>query len=124
MSGRLSVIHPWRIFGRHVLAAAICLSVAVWSVLPTANHVPTVLETLQDHAEMVATHGHSHGLAEDLAWALHGHSHDVVDHDHSQAFLTAAQDSDMLDHGTDIWRFHAAPEMTLRVFRIDRPPRA
>lgn len=101
----------------------ICLSVAVWSILSMATHVPDVLDTLQDHAEMVASHGHSHGLAEDLAWALHGHSHDAMDHDHNQAFLTAAHDSDPLDLRTDTWRFHAALEMTLRVFRIDRPPR-
>lgn len=124
MSGRLIVTHPWQIFARHVLAAVICLSVAVWSVMPTANHVPTVLETLDEHAQMIASHGHSHGLAEDLVWALHGHSHDVVDHDHNQAFLTAAHDSDMLYHRTGIWRFHAAPEFAMRVSRIDRPPRA
>ena len=75
-------MQTWRTLGRQVLAAVICLSVAIWSVLPTATHVPIVLETLQDHAEMIATHGHSHGLAEDLSWALHGHSHDEMDHDH------------------------------------------
>ena len=118
------MIHPWRIFGRQVLAAVICLSVAVWSVLPTTNHVPTVLETLDEHAQMIASHGHSHGLAEDLVWALHGHSHDVMDHDHSQAVLTAAHDDGAMEHGADKRRFHPAPDMPSHAFRIDRPPRA
>ena len=118
------MIHLWRIFGRHVLAAMICLSVAVWSVLPTTNHVPTVLETLDEHAQMIASHGHSHGLAEDLAWALHGHSHDAVDHDHSQAVLTATYDDGAMEHGANKWRFHPARDIPSRVFRIDRPPRA
>jgi len=117
-------MQTWRTLGRQVLAAVICLSVAIWSVLPTATHVPIVLETLQDHAEMIATHGHSHGLAEDLSWALHGHSHDAMDHDHGQAFLAAAHVSETLDHVTDVWRFHPSPKMASRVFRIDRPPRA
>ena len=124
MSGRRHSMQPWRKLGQQALAVVICLSVAVWSILPMATHVPDVLDTLQDHAEMIATHGHSHGLAEDLAWALHGHSHDAMDHDHNQAFLTAAQDSVALDHGADLWRFHPAPDMAYRVFRIDRPPRA
>jgi hypothetical protein len=124
MSWRLIVIHPWRVFARHVLAAVICLSVAVWSVMPTANHVPTVLETLDEHAQMIASHGHSHGLAEDLVWALHGHSHDVMDHDHSQAVLTAATDDGAMEHGADKWWFHPAPDMPSHAFRIDRPPRA
>lgn len=124
MSGRLIVIYSWRTFGRHVLTAVICLAVAVWSVLPTANHVPTVLETLDEHAQMIASHGHSHGLAEDLAWALHGHSHDAMDHDHSQAVLTAAYGYGSMEHGADRWLFHPAPDIPSRVFRIDRPPRA
>ena len=107
-----------------MLAAVICMSVAVWSILPTVNHVPSVLETLQDHAEMIAAHGHSHGLAEDLSWALHGHSHDAMDHDHNQAFLTVSHDDRAMDHGADRWRFHPAPDRQSHVFRIDRPPRA
>ncbi|MCD1625339.1 MAG: hypothetical protein ACU0B7_12585 [Paracoccaceae bacterium] len=117
-------MQKWRIFGRQLLATAICLSLVVWSVLPTLTHVPTVLETLHEHAEMIAAHGHSHGLAEDLAWALHGHSHDAMDHDHNQAVLTAAHDNALMEHGTDRWRFHPAPDISSRVFRIDRPPRA
>jgi hypothetical protein len=124
MSGRLNLRHPWRIFGRQVLAAVICMSVAVWSVLPTANHVPTVLKTLDEHAQMIASHGHSHGLAEDLAGALHGHSHDAMDHDHSYAVLTVATYDGPMEHGADRWRFHPAPDLPARVFLIDRPPRA
>jgi len=62
-------------------------AVSTWSLLPAYTHTPVLIETLQDHADMVAKHGHSHGFAEDLLWALHGHTHDVADHDHSPVVL-------------------------------------
>jgi len=65
-------------------ATLLCLAVLLWSVVPATSHAPSVIGVLQEHAEMVAEHGHSHGLEEDLAWAMHGHSHDSIDHDHSQ----------------------------------------
>src|SRR6056297_3991919 len=68
-------------------ATLLCLAVLLWSVVPATSHAPSVFGVLQEHAEMVAEHGHSHGLEEDLAWAMHGHSHDSVDHDHSQAVV-------------------------------------
>lgn len=117
-------MQPWWTLGRQALAACICLSVMFWSILPGATHVPTVLETLQDHADMIATHGHSHGLAEDLAWALHGHSHDALDHDHTQAFLVSPHDTAPVYNQKDNWRLHPSQEPAPRVFRIDRPPRA
>ncbi|NDW59874.1 hypothetical protein G0P98_25650 [Yangia sp. PrR004] len=72
---------------RASLAALLCLCFAIWSLQPVTSHVPNILTVLQDHAEMIETHGHSHGLEEDIAWAMHGHSHDVADHDHSPAML-------------------------------------
>lgn len=49
-------------YGRRALSALLCLSLVVWSVVPAASHAPAVFETIQDHLEMIADHGHSHGL--------------------------------------------------------------
>lgn len=99
------------------------MSLVVWSVMPTITHTPAVFDTLQDHLEMIADHGHSHGLEEDLYWAMHGHSHDVADHDHSQAFLMVPHRSEPQDGYRDIWALHGASSGPSRIDRIDRPPR-
>jgi hypothetical protein len=80
----------------------------IWSILPNLSHVPRIAETLQDHAQMTADHGHSHGLQEDLLWAMHGHSHDVVDHDHSLALVVAAVSGSPWPAAQDAWRLPAA----------------
>ena len=113
-----------RNLGRGAFAALLCLSLAVWSIVPSASHAPNVIETLQKHLEMIAEHGHSHGLEEDLLWAMHGHSHDTADHDHSQAVLALANASEIDTFHLDAWRLHASPLGPSRVFRIERPPRA
>ncbi|MBY6140825.1 hypothetical protein KUV26_15400 [Leisingera daeponensis] len=77
----------WMDWMRRGLAALLCLCLAFWSPQRAASHIPDMVITIQDHAEMIDTHGHSHGFEEDLAWALHGHSHDAADHDHSPALL-------------------------------------
>ncbi|MGI9356184.1 MAG: hypothetical protein ACR2PF_13610 [Rhizobiaceae bacterium] len=59
--------------------ALVCLSLVVWSIVPATAHTSTVIETVQDHLEMIAEHGHSHGFEEDLYWAMHGHAHDAAD---------------------------------------------
>lgn len=109
---------------RGVFTALFCLSLVVWSVRQEVSHTPAVIETIQDHLEMIADHGHSHGFADDLYWAMHGHSHDVADHDHSQASLLtgAASDPDMdfRKAGRRLASLHGPS----RQFRIDRPPRA
>ena len=79
---------------QQIMGAVLCLSLVVWSVLPSFTHAPTVFETIQDHLLMVEDHGHSHWFEEDLYWAMHGHSHDVPDHDHNQAFLTPSRSSE------------------------------
>ena len=61
-------------FIERITTALLCLSLVVWSMLPSLSHVPRIAETLNEHAQMVADHGHSHGFAEDLLWALHGHN--------------------------------------------------
>ena len=111
-------------FGRQAFAALLCLSLVVWSVMPAATHAPAVFETIQDHLEMIADHGHSHGFEEDLYWAMHGHSHDVADHDHSQALLVLGDRSHPTSAYRDAWRLKASPGGGHHTFRIDRPPRA
>lgn len=61
-----------------VLSALVCLSLVIWSLAPSASHVPYIFEVVAEHTDMIADHGHSHGFEEDLFWALHGHSHDVI----------------------------------------------
>lgn len=109
---------------RRVIVALSCLALIVWTVAPNSSHVPTVIQTLQDHAEMVATHGHSHGLKEDLIWAMHGHSHDVADHDHSQAVLMPARSAHTYAETTAEWRSAARTDWSTPHLRLERPPRA
>ena len=72
-----------RTLGKAAFATLLCAAVLVWSVMPIKSHTPAILDVLEEHSQIVAEHGHSYGLEEDLAWAMHGHSHDSVDHDHS-----------------------------------------
>ena len=104
-------------------AALLGLALLVWTVLPATSHAPLIFETLQEHAEMIDEHGHSHGLEEDLAWAMHGHSHDSVDHDHSQAILIPGLFPQPFDGYATAWRLDAAPAGPSMAFLIERPPR-
>lgn len=104
--------------------ALFCLAVLVWSVAPSFSHTPTVLETIHDHLEMIADHGHSHGFEDDLYWAMHGHSHDTADHDHSQAFRLSARAEDAAAMYRINWANRIARSGPDRIFRIERPPRA
>ncbi|KJS39353.1 MAG: hypothetical protein VR70_08285 [Rhodospirillaceae bacterium BRH_c57] len=114
-------MRPLGTFGQSALAALLCLSLVVWSVMPSVNHAPSVIETLQEYAEVIATHGHSHGLEEDLYWALHGHSHDVVDHDHSQALLVLGAGARSVSCG-NIWQSQSSSGVAHHIYRIERPP--
>lgn len=113
-----------RTIGQMVFASVLCLSLVIWSVVPSVNHTPAVVETFQDHLELIAEHGHSHGVEHDLYWVLHGHSHDTADHDHSQALLMARAPSGAQESSRDGWRFRSSDSGEHTVFRIDRPPRA
>lgn len=120
MSGGKTILRGMR----RVFFALSCLALVVWTVAPSSSHVPTVIETLQEHAEMVATHGHSHGLEEDLIWAMHGHSHDVADHDHSQAVILPARYAQTYGETSADWRSTAQTDWSPPFFRLERPPRA
>jgi hypothetical protein len=114
-----------RTAGRAAFAMLLCVAVLVWSVVPTTSHIPAVLDVLQKHSEMVAEHGHSHGLEEDLRWATHGHSHDSADHDHSQAIVLGPDlSAQPVEIYKTAWRLSSASANPLRIFLIDRPPRA
>jgi hypothetical protein len=109
---------------RHAACGVLVAALVLWSVLPAATHAPAIVETIQDHLEMVADHGHSHGFVEDLMWAMHGHSHDAADHDHGQAVLTPPGGTGLaLAVSRPRWRVPAIRGPT-RAFRIERPPRA
>jgi len=110
--------------GARLFAVLICAAVTLWTVSPNTSHVPKVIETLQDHAEMIAEHGHSHGLEEDLIWAMHGHSHEVADHDHSHAVLMLARRSTVPVETSALWHGYALSHWAPPVFRLERPPRA
>ena len=110
--------------GRTFFAAMTCFALIVWSVVPSFTHAPTVIETIQDHLEMIESHGHSHGLEEDIYWALHGHGHDVADHDHNQAFLSPGPDAGPFMDVGETWRGLGTARTPSRLFRIERPPRA
>ena len=109
---------------RQTFLSLLCLCVAFWSVVPAIGHGPDFIETLQEHAEMVQDHGHSHGFVEDMLAALHGHDHEAIDHDHSKAL------AGMATRPRDGLLMASVQQVTLRfeipnpVFRIDRPPRA
>lgn len=108
---------------RQLFVALTCAALTLWTISPNDVHVPEIIETLQEHAEMINSHGHSHGLEEDLLWALHGHSHDVVDHDHSQAVLVPGRSVQVASTVSTIWRSSAVADWTPPHFRLDRPPR-
>lgn len=110
--------------GKATLAALLCLTLAIWSIAPRASHVPSLLEVVADHAEMIAEHGHSHEFEEDLYWALHGHSHDVTDHDHSQVLLALGALSNAMPGYRDGFRARPASDGGHRAYAIERPPRA
>lgn len=110
--------------GARLFAVLLCAALTLWTVSPHASHVPKIIETLQDHAEMIAEHGHSHGLEEDLIWAMHGHSHEVADHDHSHAVLILARRNTVPVETSALWHGYASAHWAPPVFRLERPPRA
>lgn len=107
-----------------ILAMLGALALFVAAIAP-APHVPRLLTVLSDHAAMIADHGHSHGLEEDIAWALHGHSHDQSDHDHIQAVLIPApRGTPAPMEVSALWHAPFLAHWTPPVFRLERPPRA
>lgn len=108
---------------RDAFAAVLCLSLVLWSLAPSASHVPSVFDVVTEHAHMIADHGHSHGFEEDLLWALHGHSHDVADHDHSQAMLAPGSGPEPRTAHRDMFRLRVSSGGPHRVYLIERPPR-
>ena len=122
--GQAFVTRTGQTLAGRIMTALLCLSLIGWSILPSLTHVLRIAETLNEHAQMIADHGHSHGLQEDLLAALHGHSHDAVDHDHSPALAVAATSGGAWPAAQDAWRLRASQSGPHRIFRIERPPRA
>ena len=105
------------------MAAALCFALLLWSVPPFANHTPSVIETVQEHLERIAEHGHSHGFEEDLFWTMHGHSHDGADHDHSQVILLTSEERIAAPENGDFWALNQIALRAKGLSQIDRPPR-
>lgn len=114
----------WRNRGQKALAALLCLSLLVWSIMPSIAHAQRIADTLQEHAQTIAEHGHSHAVDQDLLWALHGHSHDAVDHDHGHAMAALGDKSDLVPGKRDTWSLRPSRDGPYRLFLIERPPRA
>lgn len=108
---------------RQAFAVFLCLTVFAWSAVPSTAHAPKIFETIQDHLEIIADHGHSHGFEEDLYWAMHGHSHDTTDHDHSQAFISVSGGTSHAVPHLHIWWMNPSPRIGRHAFLIERPPR-
>jgi hypothetical protein len=122
--GQAFVTRIGQTFAGRIMAALLCLSLFCWSMLPSVSHVPSTAETLNEHAQMIADHGQSHGFQEDLRWALHGHEHDAVDHDHSPALAVMGASGSLWPAARDTWHLRASQSGPHRIFRIERPPRA
>lgn len=103
----------------YFLRILLCVAVLAWSFAPSTGHSPDYLEVLTEHAEMVSEHGHYHGLAEDLWWAIHGHHHDTVDHDHSPGALLLPLQENTIPVKRLWWR----PLMVSAVSSAPDPPR-
>lgn len=95
----------------------------LWSVAPPSQHQSDVIQTFADHAQMIEDHGHSHGLEEDLIWAMHGHSHDEADHDHNQLALPAARKLAAMTFHRAPWAMSYGLEHSVSAGLIERPPR-
>ncbi len=117
-------MHAARTKVRSILATVLCASLFVWSVTPSFNHASMVFQTIHDHLEMVEHHGHSHGFAEDLYWAMHGHTHDVADHDHNHAILSLTPRTRPVAAVSEASPGMVSIDGPTRHFRIERPPRA
>lgn len=91
--------------------------------MPTPPHVPSIVEIIEHHAEIIAEHGHSHGHADDIFRALHGHGPDVAEHDHVAASLTAPPRAQIFPLPRNAVSLLSAVEKPWIVFGIERPPR-
>ena len=109
---------------RRIWTALLMLAFVAWTITPLPSHVPIVVETLQEHADMIKDHGHSHGFEDDILWAMHGHSHDVADHDHSQVLIIPVRFAQAFDDSAPVWRRAVTMDWSSPNFRFERPPRA
>ncbi len=106
------------------LFAALCCAFMAWSMNPDVGHLPKLLTVLEGYGQVVADHGHTHGIIEDFLWAMHGHPHDLADHDHGTELLpSVAAPPPPLTHRRPP-PAQPANGVPSPIFRFDRPPRA
>jgi hypothetical protein len=108
---------------RRILLSLTLMGLFVWTLAPSNAHVPQLFVSLQEQAGLIESHGHSHGLEEDLIWAVHGHSHDATDHDHTQAAFFQTLTAYAFFETRAIWLGMRSGQWSSLLYRLDRPPR-
>jgi hypothetical protein len=115
---------------RVVIACAMAVSLLLAPTGGSSSHDPHALAQIEAerHLELaaeIAEHGHSH----DDGWDSerdpgHLHGHNAADHLHDTPTYPPSMATLFVRTG-DAWRISALPEsLPLRVFELDRPPRA
>lgn len=123
MTARKHMTHRFKPL-RRLLLVCLCAIFLVSTVRVDLGHLPKLLDVLQEHAEMIADHGHSHGLDEDIVTAMLGHTHGLGDHEHVPDLLLSATDSYLPqafdeDREPGVFKASLAP-----IFLFKKPPRA
>ncbi|WP_306142598.1 hypothetical protein [Roseibium sp. MMSF_3412] len=108
---------------RRFLTGVVCMCLCVWTTVPSASHTPKILETVQEHLQLIEDHGHSHGFEIDLLWAMHGHQHDLADHDHNTAVLVKSGPKSPHVFDTSSWRLPVSDAKSALTSPPKRPPR-
>lgn len=106
---------PYRpnIMIRSALAVMLVIALFMSPNAQSLSHDPIALA--------VAEHGHLHDDLGAIPHALHGH--DVMDHDHTVAFLPPRETPKTTDTKDAPWRMAAVRLGQAAAFDLDRPPR-
>jgi len=101
----------------------LCAIFLISTIRVDLGHLPKLLDVLQDYAETIADHGHSHGLAEDILTMVLGHAHGLGDHEHVPDLLLSVSDGyapQVKGEQRNLGLFEADSGPT---FLFERPPR-
>ena len=111
------------VYIRALLTACLCLFTFASSNIPTTTPTPEVIEKIQGHLETTVDHVHWHEFEIDPLRNIHGHGHDMMDHDHSQAFISVSGGTTHLISDRNKWRLNLSLGEGHNTFNIERPPR-
>lgn len=115
---------------RVVIACAMAVSLLLAPAGGSSSHDPIAVAQAEAERHLklaieIAEHGHSH----DDGWETeskpgHLHGHNAADHLHDTPSYPPSMTA-LFDRTGDAWRISTIPEsLPLRVFDLDRPPRA